>query len=768
MNTPTFQYHSPVVAQIGKSERFDEDNMKPLLCDDDFAKGDRVRLSNYKKKRLSGGRVSVSYKLGRGCEEHKLGRLFPVDGIGLQAFRSDFRNPLAAKYYWDTDFENCHYHIALHHAKKLSLQHKHMEHYVMNREDILRLVSASRIKAKTEMLKTLYLGNMKLYCESYEEVEGGITPEGHQFIGELSKEVETLALVLWEKHPELHHVKTGADNKAFSKKPNPRASLMSMLFQTDEREMLMVWDAFLAHEGRYLAVYIHDGGYVEKLEKETAFPPELLLEGAREVEKCTGISCVLTQKEIRYEWTPKRPQEDQYLRMKEEFEQHTFLVGTQLYHIMKDGTPTVMTVRDGGIKFAPLNVDVWNEQRAEMETKSFLDKWIKDPKRRAYDRVDFFPNVEKCPPSVYNLFKGFRAEKYEPAEPMSPECIAELVRPIIVHVDYLTKGNSGYFLKVFANIIQHPDRKAQVAMLIRDMGNLLHEGGGTGKNLLIEFYGHEIIGEDYCIVIGDNKELYNNFNSQFEGKLLVFVEEACSKDNHSNNDTLKSRITSRRSNINKKMVAQYTVNDFANYIFTSNNINPLPIRQGDRRFAVFDTDPVKRGDVAYFSSLVAHLERPKVKWAFFQYLKTLDTYSSPAEFSANVPITEAYRDLRVKNAPIHMKWLVHKVTEFDLRDGFIEGLYQDFSGWVAKYREKAMDSIMSLPEFGSKLSSDKSANEYVVPDQGEKVKRRGLMYMKWDVGAVVEGLKKLHLLDPDFVYEGERKEVTRYVLTTGK
>jgi hypothetical protein len=126
-------------------------------------------------------------------------------------------------------------------------------------------------------------------------------------------------------------------------------------------------------------------------------------------------------------------------------------------------------------------------------------------------------------------------------------------------MDYLTKGNNGFLLKLFANIIQNPDKKAEVAALIRDEGDLLTEGGGTGKNILIEIFGNQIIGEDYCIVVGDNKELYTNFNSLFEGKLLVFVEEACSKDNHSNNDNLKSRITSKKSNINKKMVALVVV-----------------------------------------------------------------------------------------------------------------------------------------------------------------------------------------------------------------
>jgi len=61
-------------------------------------------------------------------------------------------------------------------------------------------------------------------------------------------------------------------------------------------------------------------------------------------------------------------------------------------------------------------------------------------------------------------------------------------------------------------------------------------------------------------VIGDNDKLYENFNSQFEGKLLALVEEARGKDDHINNNILKSRITSKTNNINKKFASQYKGN----------------------------------------------------------------------------------------------------------------------------------------------------------------------------------------------------------------
>ena len=98
------------------------------------------------------------------------------------------------------------------------------------------------------------------------------------------------------------------------------------------------------------------------------------------------------------------------------------------------------------------------------------------------ENVQKFKFVEE----IYNLFKGFKAEKYRPDKPMTEDEILRLVEPIITHFDYLTSGNSSYLLQWMANIIQTPHIKSEIAPLIRDEGGLILEGGGTGKNIGFE------------------------------------------------------------------------------------------------------------------------------------------------------------------------------------------------------------------------------------------------------------------------------------------
>jgi hypothetical protein len=750
-------YTEPDYSSITKREMFDEDVMKPLLNDPRYAKSDKCRLSNYNKHRVSGSTVNVSYKFGWGCDEHKLGRLFPEDQVGLQAFRFDMRNPLADKYYWDIDVENAHYVIALKWCERFGVVCDNIREYVNNRDAKLNLVSSSRKKAKTEFLKVLYGGNIRLYHENFTEVEGDLIDEGDRFLKAIKKEVDTLMTLVWDNNKQYHKLKSGAEKKAMDKKDNPKASLMSLLFQTEERKILMLMDWFLEKNSRYMGVYIHDGGLVEKLEGETRFPVVLMTEMAVSVKAITGYGVNITQKPIKYDWTPYMPQLSQYDIMKSEFEERNFMVGCLLNCIHSDGYVEQLRVSDARTKFSNKIVNVWDEEKQKSIKKKFLDMWIEDPKRREYERMDFFPNREACPSTIYNLFRGFEAEKHECE--LTPEQISLNVEPIIKHINYITGGYAENLLKWMANIIQTPHEKSEIAQVIRDQGGLLIEGGGTGKNLWIEWFGREILGEDYFLVVGDNSELYTSFNSIFEAKLLVFVEEACGKENHSNTDTLKSKITNKKTTVNKKCVAQYKVNDYSRYLFSSNNRNPLPIRQGDRRFTVYDTDPAMRGNVSYFTELATHLAKPEVKYAFFLYLKNITTYRSPIDFWKNSPITEAYRDVRRLNAPLYHKWIISLLRSGKLENAFTSDLYKFFLKWVETNRERSSDGGITQTAFG-RLLTDASCEDdpsYTLDSQGVKgFKSGGFAYMTWDISAVVLGLKKLHLLEQEFEYTPEQ------------
>ena len=127
-------------------------------------------------------------------------------------------------------------------------------------------------------MKILYGGNIKLYNKFYDEVDGEIKEKGIKFLSSLKCEVQKLMDKIWEQHPQYHKLKTGKENKAINKKPNPKASLMSLIFQTEERKILMFLNYLLKVKfNRVMGIFIHDGGNVEKLDSgETEFPKDIL------------------------------------------------------------------------------------------------------------------------------------------------------------------------------------------------------------------------------------------------------------------------------------------------------------------------------------------------------------------------------------------------------------------------------------------------------------------------------------------------------------
>ena len=752
-------------------ELFDENMLKMMMNDDRISIADRKKLKSYQTGRIAPGKKNIVYTLSKGCSDDKLGRLYAGDG--LQNFRGDLRSALIQKYYWDIDMENCSYRILLKMAEDLHLSPEAIRRYVYDREACLKMMSDDRKVAKTALLKTLFLGNVQLYKEDYEEVDGEILEQGQALLTQISHEINILATILWDRNPTLHKLKTGQDNKPINTRRNPKASLMSLLYQTEECKLLLIMKKFFEDNHRTMSLLIHDGGGVQKIDQhETQFPPELLIACAAKMRQDTGYDIVLAQKQIVHQYAPSLPSEDAYTNMKTEFEQHTFVVGTQLFHIMPNGATQFIKYHDALFKFAPLRCDVFNAHTGKIVNKPFLEMWKDDPKRLAYESVDFFPNPTKCPASVYNLFRGFNAEKYMPQQPMTNEEILELVKPIRHHIASLCENKVDLVLKWMANIVQHPDRKSETSILIRDQGNLLMEGGGTGKNVLLEFFGYQILGEQYSIIVGDNREMFSSFNSMFEGKLLVFVEEASGKDNHSNNDMLKSKITSKTTNINKKSVAQYSVNDYSNYIFSSNNRNPLPIKSGDRRFWVFDASTNYRGNVKYFTDLANHLERDDVKWAFYQYLLQYTTFNSPIEFSVNTPITQGYKDIRYLNSPMHVKWLIHVLREGELFNGMVYQLHSQFLKWMESDGETKNDKL-SITAFGLLFSNTRNLNlldmrddDVISPESEKSLQKRQLptdlavikkrkvsgVEMQWNVNELVKSFKSQHLLEDDFEY----------------
>jgi hypothetical protein len=257
---------------VAKTEMYDPDVMDAILMDKSFSHKSLRALAEYRKNRKAGNKVSVTYGLGKGYDESKLGRLYPINNVGLQGFPRDIRSPLLEKFYFDVDIENAHYNLMLKMSEKKGYVCTSIRQYVENREAELLKLSKDRRVAKTSFLKVAFGGNVKLYNDQYEDV--GL-PEGDTtLLRAIEKEVKNIADNVYNANPDFH--------KLVKKKTNPQFSLFALILQTEERKCLMAMDKFLTTKHRSMDIFIHDGGCVRKLPDEDVFPQELLsgMEGA--------------------------------------------------------------------------------------------------------------------------------------------------------------------------------------------------------------------------------------------------------------------------------------------------------------------------------------------------------------------------------------------------------------------------------------------------------------------------------------------------------
>lgn len=408
-----------------------------------------------------------------------------------------------------------------------------------------------------------------------------------------------------------------------------------------------------------------------------------------------------------------------YEKIKEEVQKEYIIIGSNFYkrlnnrkgfHILKEN--------EIKLELKPYKLEVYDEERGKMTKKDFYNKWIED--KGHYKFVDFIPNINECPSNTFNLFDGFEAEKYlHLIKDYSIEQIENQIKPFKKHIDLLTDYNSDYFIKWLSHIIQKPYQKENTTPLFRDKGQFLNSGGGTGKNLFFDNFGEKILGEKYYLTIGTNNELYSSFNEHLENKLLVCIEEAQGKANFENFDRLKSIITQSKTTVNRKFVSKYTINDYSRYIFCSNNENPIPIDNNDRRFFAYDVNTKKRGNEQYFKDL-SNAFNDKVSIAcFFKYLLTIvKPYEDPIEFQNNRPLNKTYIELKRINAPSPIKWLISKIKSKKLSVyETISDLYEDFNDWTEKTRNKKSD--LSLNLFSRFLTSD---NDIFTKEEIDKTK----------------------------------------------
>jgi hypothetical protein len=341
---------------------------------------------------------------------------------------------------------------------------------------------------------------------------------------------------------------------------------------------------------------------------------------------------------------------DQYKIIKEEFEMNNFKILDPIsFSTIRDDKTLILRNKADFITTYENIIFIKKNKDGENEEKQFIKKWLLDGTNRTYNKIDFLP-MQQAPPNVYNTFKGYEAEKIE----LQNTDIENSY--IMKHFKTVMCDNNAevfnYVIKYFCNLLQHPNKKANTALIFKSIQ-------GAGKDTILNWFGNNILGNEYYINTESADLIFGRFNSNISNKILVVLNEASGKDTYTINEKIKNAITRDINEIECKGKETFKNTNNIGYIFLTNNDNPVKVPHDDRRFTGIECNGELANNKEYFTALYEEIKSKKYDRAFYNYFMSVDITSY--DFTNNRPITDFYNNMKETNLPIIAKFFEHIV-----------------------------------------------------------------------------------------------------------
>jgi hypothetical protein len=185
--------------------------------------------------------------------------------------------------------------------------------------------------------------------------------------------------------------------------------------------------------------------------------------------------------------------------------------------------------------------------------------WYKEGHNFKADKEPFmFPTIEE----YFDLF-------FEKPKPEEEDKIEEKDKP----------DAKRWFLHRIAAAMRFPDKRLPTSLI-------LHGVEGSGKDTL-RIILERLLGEQHVAAI-NGKAVQSNFNSYIPEKVIIFANEVFNWEKRADvENVMKDFVTNDRINVNKKYVPEYSVKNYAFWIFATNHPEFTPFDEGDRRYSYF-------------------------------------------------------------------------------------------------------------------------------------------------------------------------------------
>lgn len=271
--------------------------------------------------------------------------------------------------------------------------------------------------------------------------------------------------------------------------------------------------------------------------------------------------------------------------------------------IVLGGRSTVLRRDDKG-KVSYMNPQAFHDilkaekiQTAKGSWVQLSKLWYSSPKRPTYYGAEMFP-LQQPPKGIYNLWKGFKCEPLKDNEKPTKEMLEGVKMFKDYTLENICNGDENLYkwiMGYFAHLIQRPWEKPLTALVF--IGEK-----GVGKNAFIGRIGNLFNG--HCKLTSSKRYLISNFNGHLANLLMFVLDEAVWSGDKQAEGILKDLITGDTHLIEHKGRDMYSVKNLLRVVIMSNEDWAVPATKDERRFAIFNVNNNRQGNIPFFSKMI--------------------------------------------------------------------------------------------------------------------------------------------------------------------
>jgi hypothetical protein len=673
-------------------------------------------------------------------DEFQIGRLY-AQPHSLQTMSKQIRSLLAHGVYRDVDIANAQPTITLHIAEQHGWPHRHLKHYVLNRDLQLQTLCNHYQAARLTRADTKQI---------ILEVLNGAAPDNVVKRHNLPTPLPTFCLALRQEASKIVH-KFGelidddepthrpirARHKNGNKSTDINRTLFSHHVANEENKILQVIKDFWEKHNYDIGTLIFDGLLVASSD---ALPDTLMRDCERRVLDQTKYEIHLSDSPLVSndriqtlpEWVYKDYRTlgqsvyplamvDDYIRSTVAYIDHggnTFCMtrnmkrGCVNWQTLLNSIQSVykkevlpFRVAAGSAGFGVYKNKVTDENGKSISYPVVhLNERVRYLQQTnnmfTYDDVRFQPYLRphNLDTNAFNLFSGFKfpAPPYRPQTQWSADMVAQHTNMAIKHVYTVLAdsdaANALYILQFIADMIQRPDKVPGVCLLFMSVMQ------GTGKNMFWEWVGN-VIGRRYFLLSESLEAITQQFNANQQNLLLHVLDEIANYGgSFKSNDQLKTAITRTDIPITPKHKDTFTIEHFARYVMLTNNLWAVRVDNGDRRYIIFRVSDAMAGNSTYFQELATWMENEHNQREFFHLMANMDI----SEFWPRNGIQSTTLKLQMQfnnSKAMPMRHLISLVIDIpDEGDGSkliyeAEQLFGEYRDWLYHNRESHSISL---------------------------------------------------------------------------